>query len=331
MPAPPAPPPVVAVAGATGWLGRHVVPECAQRGFTVIALARPTADTACFPASVVVERCDALDPPSLTAALTRHAPIAGLISCLGLRGHPPDGDVFELLSGGTAALASAAAGAGAVRFVTVAGGIHRSRAGAPVETMIHNAARERGLRVAREAAAGGGMTVTAVDASVFFKDAATLFDMIASAADWGARTSSLTLVEGAWTVLCNPISGRDLAARLVSVVVSTTPPPPRITAGGPDTLTFAALVDAAGDALGVTVKHATMPRWVARLARATAGAAATVGVARARAACTVFSPFCGWWPPMNRRVGWWGRRAARATMWLIFSGSGRLRRGGRRG
>ena len=275
-------PPVVAVAGATGWLGHHCVHELTQRGFKVVALARPTADTTGLPASTVVARCNALDPPSLTAALSAHAPIAGLISCLGLRGHPPDRDVFALLAGGTAALASAAHAAGARRFVTVAGGIHRSREGEPVETMIHNKAREGGLRIARQAAAGGGMTITAVDASVFFKDAATLFDMVASAADWEKKTSSLTLVDGAWTVLCNPISGRDLAARLVGVVVSTSPPPPRVTAGGPDTLTFAQVVDTAGDSLGVTVKHATMPRWVARLARAAAGAAAAVGVARAR-------------------------------------------------
>lgn len=281
-----APPPApVAVAGATGWLGRAVVAELVARGYAVVALCRGEAPQLASTPGVTVRRADALDPAALEAAL--EPGVSALISCVGLRdaGAPPAA-MRALLRDGTLNLFRAATAARARRVLVVAGGIHRTSAGAPNTAMEHNQYREEGLALARgEAAAGSGESpspaLIAVDPSVFFKDAETIFAMISTSAEGGA--SSLTLVGArAWSVACSPVSGRDLAARLVDALVDPVPPAGRLTVGGPARLTFGELADAAGAALGVRVARRTLPVPVARALLAVARGVGALGVPAAR-------------------------------------------------
>ncbi|KAG5186825.1 hypothetical protein JKP88DRAFT_244015 [Tribonema minus] len=267
--APVQPPATVAVAGATGWLGGHVVAELLSRGYSVLVLARASADVSSLAGPhVSVARCDVTNDESLATALDGSG-AAAVISCVGMRDLAvPDAEIFRVLRNGTAHLYKAALACGARRFIIVAGGIHRNPDGTINTEMVHNAAREAGLSLAdaRTLQAAKHATpsvpaIVAVDPSVFFKDAETMFNMIAA-----SRTpnepgeASLTLVSGSWDVRINPISGRDLAARLADCLVNPIPASGRITAGGFETYTFAEFVDLAGKAVGVRVNHRSLPR-----------------------------------------------------------------------
>jgi nucleoside-diphosphate-sugar epimerase len=316
------PRPLVAVAGSTGWLGGHVVDALLQRGVRVLALARPSADTARLEqaaaaagdaAALTLARLDLTQTDAAHAvahALTVAAggePIAAVINCVGVRDLAiPDAAIKSVLMGGTLALWRGAAAARSARFVTIAGGIHRNADGTPNRAMVHNAAREAALDVASaevEAATTTTATTAApppppslhiLDASVFWKDAQTIFDMIARStldAQTGRRTRppALTLIAGGWDVRCNPISGRDLAGALVAAALDAAPPPAaaggsgggvhRRTVGGPEVLDFGGLADSAARALGwEACRRRSLPRPVARVVWGLARAAGHASV-----------------------------------------------------
>lgn len=248
--------------------------------------------------------------------------IAAVVSCVGMRDLAvPDAEIASVLKRGTLNLGAAAAAAGASLFVAVAGGIHRLPNGAVNREMVHNRMREEALeelaarrRRAEEEQEAGTETssssssslppaVVAIDPSVFFKDARTIFSMISKSVKdgkGGKRRGKLTLVEGSWSVRCNPISARDLAARLADALtdqkgeIETAPPPAsssslvrRFRVGGPQVLSFAELADEAGRVLGgagVEVEHASLPRPLARALFALASFFALFGLKKALAA-----------------------------------------------
>ena len=240
--------------------------------------------------------------------------VSAVISCVGMRDLAvPDAEIAKVLKTGTlnlyAALEAAEAAAGASSlFVAVAGGIHRLKDGSVNREMVHNAMREEALEElagrrragAEEAAArrrsaadegeGGGTdddeetsspplppAVVAIDPSVFFKDAATIFSMIRKSVT-GSKRGKLTLVEGSWEVRSNPISARDLASRLADALVdqreaSPSPSAPaslrspvrRFRVGGPQVVSFAELAEEAGRALGgVAVEKKSIRRPLAQ-------------------------------------------------------------------
>ncbi len=57
--------PLIAVTGATGYVGKFVVPELLRRGWAVRALARPTSDRRGFPPEIDWVRGDLTQPPAL--------------------------------------------------------------------------------------------------------------------------------------------------------------------------------------------------------------------------------------------------------------------------
>jgi nucleoside-diphosphate-sugar epimerase len=242
---------------------------------------------------VTIATCDATDEESLHQALGNNH-IAALISCIGQRDSAvANEEIYRTLCNGTINLYRAANACKASRFITIAGGIHKTTAGEVRCEMIRNAAREAALATIaqRESSenGNGGPTMIVVDSTVFFKDAATIFDIIAKSAEKKGQ-ASLTLVEGSWEVRCNPISGRDLADRMVRLLVEDIPSGGRVTAGGPEELTFAELVDAAGDALGVgAVAHKTIPQWWARIILAGARLGSAFGSHKAMALQRFFS------------------------------------------
>ncbi|KAG5186823.1 hypothetical protein JKP88DRAFT_308452 [Tribonema minus] len=269
-PAPVQPPATVAVAGATGWLGGHVVAELLSRGYSVLVLARASADvSSLIGPHVSVARCDVTDPDSLTTALGGSG-AAAVISCVGMRSLAvPDADIFRLLRNGTANLYKAASDCGAARFITIAEGIHRTADGTVNTEFVLNAAREAGLADARtlaaEHATAAAPAIVALDISFFFKDAEKIFNTLAASRDPRKTVeASLTLISGAWDVRINPISGRDIATRFADCLIDPIPTSGRATVGGPQTYTFAEFVDLAGAALGISVRHRSLPRPLAR-------------------------------------------------------------------
>jgi uncharacterized protein YbjT (DUF2867 family) len=286
--------------------------------------------------SVVAARGDVTDAESLrracAAAAAAAAPgvgVSAVVSCVGMRDLAvPDAEIERVLRAGTLNLAAAAAAAGASLFVAVAGGIHRRKDGSVNREMVHNRMREEALEElarrraeaeaeqarsgARAAAAGVGgegpspappppplpPAVVAIDPSVFFKDAETIFSMIARSVRGGR--ARLALVEGAWAVKCNPISARDLARRVADALtdqreatppLSSSSPVRRFRVGGPQVLSFAELAAEAGRALGggVEVARASLPRPLARALLAAASLLSLFGWRRALAAKRLLS------------------------------------------
>ena len=299
--------------------------------------------------SVSLAQGDVTDEQSLQRATNQGSVISAVISCVGMRDLAvPDAEIEKVLKTGTLNLGRAAAAAGASLFVAVAGGIHRLRDGSVNREMVHNRMREEALEeLARRRAEAEAEkereeaerkrgsdgeeeedktssslppAVVAIDPSVFFKDAATIFSMINKSLKEGKggkrkQEGRLTLVEGSWAVRCNPVSARDLAARLADALADqrrerpeeVTPPllpassasaspVRRFRVGGPQVLSFAELADEAGRALGgeigegggetgiIKVAHASLPRPLARALYSAASFFSLFGLRRALAA-----------------------------------------------
>lgn len=116
--------PIVAVAGATGFVGRAIVAEALSRGYTVRALVRDDAKAAAvLPAGVQtvvgdVFNADALD--TLCARTDDGSPIDGLINAIGIRRETSPGVTYQRMHVRAAALLiDAAKRAGTERFVQV--------------------------------------------------------------------------------------------------------------------------------------------------------------------------------------------------------------------
>ena len=283
---------------------------------------------------------DVTCPPSLQRAMEGEKDVAAtetigsvsaIISCVGLRDLAvPDSEISRVLRQGTLNLADAAEAAGASVLVAVAGGIHRLRNGEVNREMVHNRMREEALEeiarrrsekekesaeAVRRTSTGGEETSTsslsapplppalvAIDPSVFFKDAETIFDMIARSVkkkkgkDGKKEKGKLTLVEGSWAVSSNPISARGLASRLADALKDQRQSPSsstsssssslvrRFRVGGPQVVTFAELAEEAGRALGVGVEKGSIPRPVARALLGAASLFSLFGIKKALAA-----------------------------------------------
>lgn len=114
---------VIAVAGATGFVGRHVVGEMLGRGWRVRALARDvdrasrTLHTAAHGEALEIVAGDGMDRPALGRLC---AGADGLVNCVGIIREAPGGQTFERVHGRTTRnLIEACKGAGVRRFVQV--------------------------------------------------------------------------------------------------------------------------------------------------------------------------------------------------------------------
>ena len=233
---------LLVVAGATGYLGRHVVRSAHARGYRVRALVR-SEDRLGDARSA----CDEV----FVAQATRPETLDGLcegadyvISSLGNRTLARRPSCFEVDFQANRNLLDCARAA-AVRqfvFVSILGGAESRRRVPQIE------ARERVVDALR----AGSMAWTVVRPSGFFNDMTELLDMARRGRVWvpagGARF--------------NPIHGADLAEVCVDAVGDTASYGHEIPAGGPDCLTMREVGELAFEALGKQPRISAIPLWV---------------------------------------------------------------------
>jgi uncharacterized protein YbjT (DUF2867 family) len=237
----------VLVAGASGYLGRHVVREFTERGYQVRALVRnpeklasegPNLEPAVAGLVSEVHRGDATNPASLKDACSG---VDIVFSCMGLT-KPQDNVTSEQIDHlGNRALLDDALSHGVKKFIYVS---------------VFNAEKMTGVDVVRahelfvQDLHSSGMPFTVIRPTGFFSDMGMFLSM--------ARSGHMFLL-GDGENRVNPIHGADLAKICVDAAKSNLK---EICAGGPDTYTFNETMVMAFEAVGKHPWITHIPLWV---------------------------------------------------------------------
>lgn len=240
----------VLVAGATGYLGKHVVQAFKKRGYWVRALTRSRGrlfEPGPFTAPALFEH-DVDDV--FEGELTRPETLEGLLdgidivfSCVGIS-RQRDGLTFEDVDYGcNKTLIDLSQAAGVERFVYV------SMQGA--ENLMQLAITQAHEKVV-DALKTSGMDYRIVRPCGYFSDMGALYDM--------AKKGRVYLV-GRGENQMNPIHGRDLANVCVDTAEGDKV---EVEAGGPDIMTQRQAAELAFDVVGNPVKMTVIPMWLAR-------------------------------------------------------------------
>lgn len=227
------------VAGATGYLGRHVVTELHQRGWRVRALARDESRLAPIR--------DAVDEMYIAAA-TDPAALAGLcdgaslvFSSLGITRQKDGLDYWQVDYQANRWLLDRAVQAGVRRFVFVSV-LH----GAELRDIDMVGARERLVDELRRAS----IRSLVVRPTGFFSDVAEIFRM---------ACRGRVFVFGDGTSRLNPIHGADLAQAIADAASTDVD---EIEVGGPDTFTQLEIGRLAFEALNRPPRFTHLPSWL---------------------------------------------------------------------
>ena len=237
----------VLVAGASGYLGRHVVREFAERGYSVRALVRnpeklasegPNLEPAIADLVHEVYTGDATDPNTLKGACKG---VDIVFSCMGLT--KPQGSITseQIDHLGNKALLGDALSNGVKKFIYVS--VFNAEKMLDVDVV---SAHERFVDDLKASA----MPCTVIRPTGFFSDMGMFFSM--------ARSGHMFLL-GDGTNRVNPIHGADLATICVDAVEKDVP---EIPVGGPDTYTFNETVTLAFEALGKKPWITHLPMWI---------------------------------------------------------------------
>ena len=237
----------VLVAGASGYLGRYVVREFAERGYSVRALVRNPEKLAKEgpnlepPVADVVDKVvtgDATDPDTLKGACEG---VDIVFSCMGLT--KPQGSVTneQVDHLGNRALLEDALSNGVKKFIYVS--VFNAEKMMDVDVVQ---AHERFVQDLQ----ASGMSSTVIRPTGFFSDMGMFFSM--------ARSGHMFLL-GDGTNHVNPIHGADLAKVCVDVVKGSER---EICVGGPDIYTFNETVSMAFEVLGKKPWITHVPMWI---------------------------------------------------------------------
>jgi len=303
----------VAVAGATGVLGRAVVAALVVAGLPVVALVRPRS--AATPAAAALAgargvRVVAVDvgDSAAVAAVLRRTNAAALVSCVAGRDNAGVGEAAMRAAEVEAPLrlfAAAAATRGVARVVVVAPPL----AAFPNPASPYLRAKQEmvdRLREAERAARAAAASATGprpTGPSPSPPPRLTVYQVASWARDADALVASLRasrlapVLRGGGTRL-QPIVDADLASRIVSGLDLLADLGATVAVGGPEVLTMRDLWRAAGVAAGVEPRFVPLPRaaiaaalpllraaslWSAGAARGAYLAALAADVGRARA------------------------------------------------
>ena len=233
----------VFIAGATGYLGRHLCAEYRRRGWRVHALVRNAARARGLQADALIT-AEATRPQSLTGVMDGADLV---ISALGITRQADGMGYREVDYGANLNLLSEALRAGVPRFAYVH--VLNAPAMAEVPLVAAKAAFVRALQSADIAS-------TVIAPSGYFSDMADFLAMARSGRVW---------LFGSGAGRINPIHGADLAAATAEAIAAGRG---WLDIGGPDILTQTELAQAAFAALGKPARITRLPDWVRRAALA---------------------------------------------------------------
>lgn len=228
---------LIIIAGATGYLGGHMVRAFAARGWKVRALARP-GTRATFPDGVEVFHAEATRPETLQG-LMRGAD--AVVSSLGITRQKGPFTYEQVDYQANLNLLKAAMQAGVPRF----GYVHVMTRGGEKSALI--AAKARFVAALKQAP----IASLVVRPNGFFADLKEVLDMAQGGRVWLVGSGRLRL---------NPIDGADLA-RVIADALETGETD--IEVGGPEALSLNEIAQAAFGALGRPARISHVPRWLA--------------------------------------------------------------------
>ncbi len=212
------------MAGATGYIGRHVVRELVARGERVVALARRRAGvggaddevrTHAALAGAEVRFCEVTDPGALARDGLRGEPVAAVVSCLATRTGTAD-DAWRVEHRANRHLLEAARRAGASRFVLLSAiCVQRPRL-----------AFQHAKRAFEQELADSGLDHAIVRPTAFFKSLAGQVEAV-------KRGRPFTVFGDGERTACKPIAEADLARFLADCVQAPRCPNTVLPIGGP--------------------------------------------------------------------------------------------------
>lgn len=242
--------PSILVAGATGYLGRHIVQEAAARGWDVTALVR--GDKKVEGATNVVA-VDVTDPSTLAGVADGHD---FLFSALGITRQTDDVTYEDIEYTANTHLFDEAVRAGVARFGVIS--VVRPDV---FQDLAICTSRERFVRHLQSST----LPSTVVRATGFFSDLEDVFNM--------AADGRIYLV-GDGETRVNPVHGVDLAKAALDAMESGVD---EVDVGGPDVMSWNDIADLAFSALQAPPKVTRVPAWLAK------GALSVVRLAHRRA------------------------------------------------
>jgi uncharacterized protein YbjT (DUF2867 family) len=225
---------IILVSGATGYIGGRLVPELANRGYRVRAMARADARSyqAKWPEAEWVE-ADALKPETLERAMAGVETAYYLIHSLMLSARR-----FEAADLQAAVNFRRAAEKQKVRRIIYLGGLGDMRT--PLSPHLHSRAQ-----VARELAAGP-VRLTSLRAAIIIGSGSASYEIIA-----GLVKKLRLITLPCWMrTRCQPISVRDVIKYLVGVLEIPATAGRSFDIGGPDILTYAKMLKIQKELIG---------------------------------------------------------------------------------
>ena len=226
----------VLVAGATGYLGGHVVAELQRRGVWVRALARRPEQAQALAGADDIFIGQVTDPATMAGVA---GGVDAVFSCLGIT-KPKDRAGYDQVDyAGNLALLREAERSGAGQFCYIA--LHN---GAQLrDTVALAAAKERFVDVLR----ASDVRSTIVRPTGFFSDMTEFANM-------AARGRIFLIGDGSTRI--NPISGRDLASASLDAIADGTA---ELDIGGPQVLTYQEIAHLAAKAAAKPCRITHLP------------------------------------------------------------------------
>jgi len=221
---------VIAVAGSTGFVGRHLVRRLAGQGIGVRALARDLERArSVLPSTVAMIRADILEPNTLGPGLEGADVLVHCAAITADRKEAYRGEYARVNGEGTRNLVAAAKRSGVKRIVLLNGlGTKQGAEGSYMRTRSEMA----------EAVRGSGLPWVSPQPSILFGDGAPFPAAIAKL----ARTSPVMPIPGSGRTKLQPLWVEDLCTCLALCVEKPTWDGRAMDLGGPEQLPYTEVV-----------------------------------------------------------------------------------------
>jgi len=229
---------LILVTGATGFVGRALLPRLAEAGLELRCLVRPSRRSPRLPRGIPVQVSIAslADARGLRAALVG---VDTLIHLAGAEWHGRRGDVFAVDAAGTRALVEAAREAGVGRI------LYLSHLGAD-RASAYPVLKAKGI--AEEFIRQSGLTYTIVRSTLLYGAEDVFLNVVAALVKLGP---GLFLMPGDGRISLQPLWVEDLVTCLEWSLSDLTSLNQTIALGGPEFITFGQMVQTVMEVLGV--------------------------------------------------------------------------------